>query len=112
MEVKYFLTVPQMWSSAACYTMLEATKLAKIPSPELLYEPQCGAAFYFELLKENKRSLQINDEFIVVDIGGGLPISPPTRLCQAHRLVLRPRSSGSQILQVCLNLRKLLMATS
>jgi len=72
MSKKIFLSVPEMWSPAACRNMSEAAKAAGFDIVEIVREPECATAFYAHhhktsLLKGHKDG----NEIIICDIGGG-----------------------------------------
>lgn len=61
-----------MWKAPANRRMTQAAKEAGIPLVELVYEPQCAAAYYTYNLKFLKHSpMEVGEVLIVADIGGG-----------------------------------------
>jgi len=70
-EQQIFITVPASFDPNARQLVLEAAKLAEYPEVMLLEEPL--AAFYACLHKSEdwREELQIGDQVLVVDIGGG-----------------------------------------
>lgn len=72
MPVQLFLSVPQMWKTPANRIMTEAAKLAGIEHVELVYEPQCAAAYYTHKIKDSlPRQLKVGDVLMIADVGGG-----------------------------------------
>lgn len=71
MEVDVFLSVPQMWEAPANREMTEAAQTAGINYVELVYEPQCAAAYWALSVNNDPRQLAKGDVLIIADIGGG-----------------------------------------
>lgn len=71
--MKLFLSVPQMWKRPECREMGLTAKDAGIDYVELVYEPQCAAAYYTHKMKDQplRSQHQIGDVLLVADIGGG-----------------------------------------
>ncbi|KXT06794.1 hypothetical protein AC578_7118 [Pseudocercospora eumusae] len=72
METNVFISVPQMWKPPANRRIVEATRKAGIKHVELVYEPQCAAAFYTEgIQNESPPGLPAGSLIHVNDIGNG-----------------------------------------
>jgi len=72
MPIELFLSVPQMWTPPANLQMVQAAKAAGIARVELVYEPQCAAAYYTHAVKDRwPRQLAMHDVIMIADIGGG-----------------------------------------
>ncbi|KAK4575250.1 hypothetical protein LTR86_001102 [Recurvomyces mirabilis] len=72
MPLELLLSVPQMWKAPANRHMTTAAKCAGIEHVELVYEPQCAAAFYTYTVKDKMpRQMKAGDVLLVADIGGG-----------------------------------------
>lgn len=52
--------------------MTKAAKDAGIEHVELVYEPQCAAAYYTHNIKDRlPRQLEVGDVLLIADVGGG-----------------------------------------
>lgn len=71
MEIKVFISVPQMWKAPANRLMTTSAKAAGLSHVELVYEPHCAAAFYAKNVMHTPNQLSKGDILIVADIGGG-----------------------------------------
>lgn len=72
MPLELFLSVPQLWKSPASRKMAIAAKKAGIERVELVREPECAAAFYTHMIKDQLATgHEIGNELIICDIGGG-----------------------------------------
>lgn len=69
MPIELFLSVPQMWTAPANLHMVQAAKAAGISRVELVYEPQCAAAFFTHAVQP--RNLAVHNVILIADIGGG-----------------------------------------
>jgi len=71
MPVDLFLSVPQMWKSPANLTMAVAGEAAGADYVELVYEPQCAAAYYLQQNRGYARQPNVSGTMLIADIGGG-----------------------------------------
>lgn len=70
--MQLFLSVPQMWKAPANLIMTKAAKEAGVDYIELVYEPQCAAAFYTHNVKDRlPKQMNVGDVLLIADIGGG-----------------------------------------
>ena len=61
-----------MWKAPANKVMTKAAKDAGISYVELVYEPQCAAAYCMHNLKDQiYKPLSVGDILLIADIGGG-----------------------------------------
>ena len=70
--MQLFLSIPQMWKAPANRIMVNAAENAGVEYVELVYEPQCAAAYYTYYIKDEiPKDLTAGDVILVADIGGG-----------------------------------------
>lgn len=74
MPTKLLLSVPKMWEVPESHKMATAAKAAGVDHVDILYEPQCAAAYLLDDIIKRPTltaSMRVGSVILVADPGGG-----------------------------------------